>query len=247
MRRSGSGRPSSRLPWPRTCAGAGAARWAAVGTSMRRRYCRRIRRAAREGTAVEARSGTILLLAALIPLCHPAFAQGPSPPNQVQRIRRQYQTDLKVHGRWCYLYRAIDRNGNLVDVLFSEHRDMAAAQAFFRSAKTVTGVTPDRVTTDGHDSYPRAIRTPLGNRVRHRTSAYLNNRLEQDHRGIKGRHRPMRGFKCPRSAARFCRAYDELRNFLRSRSRHHQHVPADRRRLLHLRRSATVLAILQAA
>ena len=59
------------------------------------------------------------------------------------------ETYLKVHGRWCYLYRAIDRNGNLVDVLFSEHRDMAAAQAFFRSAKAVTGVTPDRVTTDG--------------------------------------------------------------------------------------------------
>ena len=83
--------------------------------------------------------------------------------------------------------------------------------------------------------------------MRHRTSAYLNNRLEQDHRGIKGRYRPMRGFKCPRSAARFCRAYDELRNFLRSRSRHHQHVPADCRRLLHLRRTATVLAILEAA
>jgi transposase-like protein len=73
----------------------------------------------------------------------------------------------------------------LVDVLFSEHRDMAAAQAFFRSAKAVTGVTPDRVTTDGHDSYPRAIRTELGRRVAHRTSAYKNNRLEQDHRGIK--------------------------------------------------------------
>ena len=126
------------------------------------------------------------------------------------------ETYLKVQGRWCYLYRAIDRNGKLVDVLFSEHRDMAAAQAFFRSAKAVTGVTPDRVTTDGHDSYPRAIRTELGQGVRHRTSAYLNNRLEQDHRGIKGRYRPMRGFKCPRSAARFCRAYDELRNFLRS-------------------------------
>ncbi len=157
------------------------------------------------------------------------------------------ETYLKVHGRWCYLYRAIDRNGNLVDVLFSEHRDMAAAQAFFRSAKAVTGVTPDRVTTDGHDSYPRAIRTELGKRVRHRTSAYLNNRLEQDHRGIKGRYRPMRGFKCPRSAARFCRAYDELRNFLRLRSRPHQHVPADRQRLLLLGRSVTVLAILQAA
>jgi putative transposase len=58
-----------------------------------------------------------------------------------------------VNGRWCYLYRAIDRSGALVDVMFSEHRDMAAAKAFFRSAKTVTGVTPDRVTTDGHDSY----------------------------------------------------------------------------------------------
>ncbi len=63
------------------------------------------------------------------------------------------ETYLKVHGRWCYLYRAIDRSGALVDVLFSEHRDIAAAQAFFRSSKAVTGVTPDRVTTDGHDSY----------------------------------------------------------------------------------------------
>jgi transposase-like protein len=145
------------------------------------------------------------------------------------------------------LYRAIDRNGTLVDVLFSEHRDMAAAQAFFRSAQAVTGITPDRVTTDGHDSYPRAIRTELGKAVRHRTSRYLNNRLEQDHRGIKGRYRSMRGFNCPRSASRFCRAYDELRNFLRPRSCPHQHVPADRRRLQFLRRAMTVLAILEAA
>jgi transposase-like protein len=111
----------------------------------------------------------------------------------------------------------------------------------------VTGVIPDRVTTDGHDSDPRAIRTMLGQGVRHRTSRSLNNRLEQDPRGIKGRSRPMRGFKGPRSAARFCRAYDELRNFLRVRSHHHQHVPADRRRLLLLRRSVTVLGILEAA
>src|SRR3954466_7619296 len=54
------------------------------------------------------------------------------------------ETYLKVHGRWCYLYRAIDRTGTLVDVLFSEPRDMEAAQAFFRSAKEVTGITPDR-------------------------------------------------------------------------------------------------------
>jgi transposase-like protein len=157
------------------------------------------------------------------------------------------ETYLKVEGRWCYLYRAIDSSGALVDVMFSERRNMAAAKAFFRSAKTVTGITPDRVTTDGHDSYPRAIRTELGRTVRHRTSQYMNNRIEQDHRGIKGRYRPMRGFKCPRSAARFCRGHDELRNFLRPRSRHNQHVPADRRRLRLLCRTATVLAILEAA
>ena len=157
------------------------------------------------------------------------------------------ETYIKVHRRWCYLYRAIDRAGALVDVMFSEQRDMAAANAFFRSAKAVTGVTPDRVTTDGHDSYPRAIRTELGRGVRHRTSAYLNNRLEQDHRGIKGRYRSMRGFKCPRSAARFCRGYDELRNFLRPRFRPYQHVPADCRRLRFLRRAVTVLSILETA
>src|ERR1700759_1214546 len=64
------------------------------------------------------------------------------------------ETYIKVQGHWRYLYRAIDRSGPWVDVMFSEHRDMAAAKVFFRSAKTVPGVTPDRVTTDGHDSYP---------------------------------------------------------------------------------------------
>ena len=94
---------------------------------------------------------------------------------------------MKVSGRWCYLYRAIDRFGALVDVRLSETR-----------------VIPARVTTDGHDSYPRAIRTELNDGVKNRTNQYLNNRIEQDRRGIKRRYRPMRGFKSPVSASRFC-------------------------------------------
>jgi putative transposase len=149
--------------------------------------------------------------------------------------------------RRVYLYRAIDRAGALVDVMLSETRDMAAAKAFFRSAKTVTGISPARVTTDGHDSYPRAIRTELGRHVRHRTSRYLNNRLEQDHRGIKGRYRSMRGFQCVHSAARFCRSFEELRTFLRPRSPPHQPASADHRRLHVLCGAVTALSILQAA
>ena len=95
------------------------------------------------------------------------------------------ETNIRVRGRWQYLYQTIDCDGALVDVVPSEHRDLAAARAFFRSAKAVTGVTPDRVTpTDGHDAYPRAIPTELDKHVRHRTTRW-HNRLEQDHCGIK--------------------------------------------------------------
>jgi putative transposase len=74
-------------------------------------------------------------------------------------------------------------------------RGIPVPQTFFRSAKSVTGLIPARITTDGHGSYPRAVRTTPGRRVAHRTSAHKNNGLEQDHRGIKGRIRCMRGFK----------------------------------------------------
>jgi putative transposase len=121
------------------------------------------------------------------------------------------ETYVRVQGQWQYLYRAIDRAGNLVDVRLSDTRDLTAAEAFFRSAWTVTGVTPERITTDGHDAYPRAIRNVFGDQVAHRTNHYLNNGLEQDHRGIKQRYRPMGGFKHSTTAARFCLVFDEVR------------------------------------
>src|SRR5262245_40216994 len=126
--------------------------------------------------------------------------------------------------RASHPYRSIDRDGNLVDVWLSERQNQAAAEAFFRSARTVTDIVPARVTTDGHGAYPGAIKAELGEAVTHRTNRYLNNHLEQDHRGIKQRTRPMGGFKRFVSAARFCRVYDEVRNFFRVRSRRNEPV-----------------------
>src|ERR687885_748573 len=140
------------------------------------------------------------------------------------------ETYLKVGGRWCYLYRAIDRDGQLVDSMLSPKRDMAAAQRFFRSAQTVAGRRPEQVTTDGHNSYPRAIAEVLGKKVKHRCSRYKNNRIEQDRRGIKQRYYPMLGFKSFRSAKCFCHSFDELRNYFRARRSPNQFVPSAQRR-----------------
>ncbi len=85
------------------------------------------------------------------------------------------ETYIRVKGKDCYLYRAIDRQGNLVDCMLSKKRDMQAAKRFLRGAKKVTGRSPKRATTDGHSSYPRAIKETLGKRVLHRVNDYLIN------------------------------------------------------------------------
>ena len=131
--------------------------------------------------------------------------------------------------------------------MLSEHRDVQAAKAFFRSARATMGYRPDRVTTDGHGSYPKAIRTVLGKAVQHRTSATLNNRLEQDHRGIKGRIRCMRGFKDYNAASRFCREHGELRDLLRPRRRHNQPVSVSLRRFRFARGTRVPIRITQSA
>ena len=135
------------------------------------------------------------------------------------------ETYLKVQGRWCYLYRAIDADGNLVDSMLSETRDMTAAKRFFAQALAVVGHAPEKVTTDRHDAYPRAIRETLGDGVIHRCSRYMNNRLEQDHRGVKQRYYPMQGFGSVAGAARFCAAHDEVRDHFRRRTQLNERVP----------------------
>jgi transposase-like protein len=80
------------------------------------------------------------------------------------------ETYVKIQGVWCYLYRAIASDGNLVDSLLGKHRDMEAAKRFFARLREVVGHGPEKVRTDGHEAYPRAIREALGERVVHRCS-----------------------------------------------------------------------------
>jgi len=116
--------------------------------------------------------------------------------------------------------------------MLSKTRDREAAKRFFACALKAVRQTPEKVTTDGHDSYPRAVRETLGPDVCHRTRRSMNNRIEQDHRGIKQRSYPMRGGGSFASAARFCPAHDELRDHLRPRTRFNEAVSlADQRRL----------------
>jgi putative transposase len=134
-----------------------------------------------------------------------------------------------------------------VDARLSDTRDLAAAEAFFRSAWTVTGVTPDRITTDGHDAYPRAIRHVFGTHVTHRTNRYLNNYVEQDHRGIQPRYRPIGGLKTFGTAASFCRVFDDIHAFLRPQSRRHQAFSLAQRRGLHRDRFAQLMDMMAVA
>ncbi len=111
---------------------------------------------------------------------------------------------------------------------------MAAARRFFARALDIAARAPEQVTTDGHDACPRAIRETLGPGVRQRTSRYKNNQIEQDHRGVKQRYYPMRGFGSFVSAARFCPAFEEQRQYVRAVAKSGERVSlAERRRWFH--------------
>ncbi len=116
------------------------------------------------------------------------------------------ETYVRLNGSWTYVYRALDQDGQVVDVYFSERRNAKAAQAFFERALDETGVRPTRVTTDKAKCYPPALRKVLPN-VEHRTSKYLNNGIERDHGHLKQRLYPMRGFKQAASADLLARGH----------------------------------------
>ena len=116
------------------------------------------------------------------------------------------ETYVKIKGRWTYLYRAVDRAGKTVDFLLRAKRDIAAAKAFFRRAFKTQGRLPQKITLDGYQASHRAARELLaqhqgGARTKIRSSKYLNNLIEQDHRSIKLRWGPMLGLKRFRKAS----------------------------------------------
>ena len=106
---------------------------------------------------------------------------------------------IRVRGRWTYLYRAVDKQGLTVDFLLSERRDIAAAKLFFTQAIKKHG-PPKRITLDGYPATHAALselkaEKVLPQQTMVRTSKYLNNLIEQDHRRVKQRVYPMLGFK----------------------------------------------------
>ena len=68
------------------------------------------------------------------------------------------ETYVKIRGKWCYLYRAADREGRMVDFRLSTHRDVCAAKAFFRKAIKGQGCAPKTITLDGYAASHRAVR-----------------------------------------------------------------------------------------
>ena len=116
------------------------------------------------------------------------------------------ETYVKIKGCWTYLYRAVDSNGQTVDFLLRAKRDVAAAKAFFRREFESQRSLPRAITLDGYQASHRAAREFLathrrGYQTKIRSSKYLNNLIEQDHRSIKLRLSPMLGFKRFRNAS----------------------------------------------
>ncbi|PZS21754.1 MAG: IS6 family transposase [Pseudonocardiales bacterium] len=108
------------------------------------------------------------------------------------------ETYVKVAGQWVYLYRAIDQFGQVIDVLVSEKRDLAATRRFFTRALE-HGPRPTEVSTDRAPAYPRVLDELLPAAC-HVMEQYANNGIEADHGRLKSRLRPMRGLKRLRSA-----------------------------------------------
>ena len=132
------------------------------------------------------------------------------PTNKSWRVDETY---IRVKGRWCYLYRAIDSAGDTIDFL-SALRDADAAKRLFRKALSDHS-QPRVINTDLAPIYSSAIPAikkegTLRRRCRHRPIQYLNNIIEQDHRAVKRRVNAKQGFREFQAARRTIQGYEAI-------------------------------------
>jgi IS6 family transposase len=141
------------------------------------------------------------------------------------------ETYVKVAGAWRYVYRAVDEHGQVIDVLVSQRRDIAAARRFFAGALLAHGL-PEVVVTDRSAALAHVIAELMPDAI-HNTDQYANNWIECDHGRLKARLRPMRGLKTDRTARVIIRGHAFMQNIRRG----HFELGADARRE-HLRVAA---------
>jgi putative transposase len=143
--------------------------------------------------------------------------------NQLRRRRPQpgdkWHLDevfLTIHGERHYLWRAVDQDGNVLDILVQRRRDTHAAKTFFRKLLKGCRYVPRVLITDKLKSYGAAKREILPG-VAHRQHRYLNNRAENSHQPTRQRERRLQGFKSPGHAQRFLAAYGPIAQHFRPR------------------------------
>ncbi len=136
---------------------------------------------------------------------------------------------LKIKGEQHYLWRAVDQDGNVLDILVQRRRDKQAAKKFFRRLLKGLSYVPRVIVTDKLKSYEAAKREMLPG-VEHRQHRYLNNRAENSHKPTRQRERRMKRFKSSGHAQRFLSAYGPISQHFSPR-RHRFAAPAYRQKL----------------
>jgi putative transposase len=131
---------------------------------------------------------------------------------------------IKINGEQKYLWRAVDQDGNVLDILVQSRRDKAAAKRFLRRLMKNTGAVPRVIVTDRLRSYGAAHREVMPS-VEHRSHKGLNNRAENSHQPTRQRERAMKGFRGTGAAQRFLSAFSGISPHFRPRrhrlSAHH--------------------------
>ena len=120
---------------------------------------------------------------------------------------------VKINGKQHYLWRAVDQDGEVVDVFLQAKRDGAAAKRFFKRLLRSHGDEPRKIVTDKLRSYGVAHREQIPETI-HSTEQYENNRAEQSHETTRVRERGMRRFKSVRQAQRFVATHAAVSNLV---------------------------------